>query len=59
MFSVGAGLACGKEGPMVHIGAGIAAGLGQGKSTSLPWINTRFFQAFRNDLDKRECGRVE
>ncbi len=58
-FSVAANLALGKEGPMVHIGSIIAAGIGQGKSTSLRWINTSFFHFFRNDLEKRECVNVK
>ena len=56
--SVVGGLAGGKEGPMVHCGAVIAAGISQGKSTS---FNKDFsiFRYFRDDHEKRDfvvCG---
>lgn len=59
-FSVAAGLPVGKEGPMVHSGAVVAAGISQGKST-LGNIDTSFskFSDFRNDSEKRDfvaCG---
>ena len=41
IFSVAGGLAVGKEGPMIHSGAVVAAGLSQGKATSLP-ITTKY-----------------
>jgi chloride channel 7 len=52
-LAVSAGLACGKEGPMIACGSVIAAGLSQGKSKkfSLPW---RVFEDFRNDREKRD-----
>lgn len=51
--SVVGGLAGGKEGPMVHCGAVIAAGISQGKSSSL---NKDFgmFRYFRDDHEKRD-----
>lgn len=39
---------------MIHSGAAIAAGISQGKSTSLPFLETGFFKAFRNDQAKRD-----
>eukprot|EP01126_Amoeba_proteus_P001122 TRINITY_DN10321_c0_g1_i2.p1 TRINITY_DN10321_c0_g1~~TRINITY_DN10321_c0_g1_i2.p1 ORF type:complete len:614 (+),score=131.55 TRINITY_DN10321_c0_g1_i2:736-2577(+) len=47
-------MACGKEGPMVHSGAIIAAGITQGKSATLPWLKTPFLVDFRNDTEKRD-----
>lgn len=56
--SVIGGLAGGKEGPMVQIGAVVAAGISQGKSSS---FNKDFgiFRYFRDDHEKRDfvvCG---
>lgn len=51
--SVIGGLAGGKEGPMIHSGAIIAAGLSQGKSTTLN-VDLGIFKAFRNDHEKRD-----
>ncbi|XP_026751549.2 H(+)/Cl(-) exchange transporter 7 [Galleria mellonella] len=47
------GLAGGKEGPMIHCGSVVAAGISQGKSTT---FNKDFniFQYFRDDHEKRE-----
>lgn len=60
IFSVGSGLPVGKEGPMIHSGAILGAGLSQGKSTTLK-IDTSWskFKEFRNDVEKRDfvvCG---
>ncbi|KAL3779128.1 hypothetical protein HJC23_003112 [Cyclotella cryptica] len=59
-FSVAAGLPVGKEGPMVHSGSVVAAGISQGRSKF--WgVDTSFskFSDFRNDREKRDfvaCG---
>eukprot|EP01039_Chlorochromonas_danica_P002361 gene2361-2592_t len=60
IFACSAGLPLGKEGPMVHIGAIVAAGISQGKSATLG-VETTFsnFQDLRNDREKRDfvaCG---
>ncbi|VDK22379.1 unnamed protein product [Anisakis simplex] len=46
--TVGGGLAAGKEGPMIHSGAVVAAGISQGRCISLP-IDFGIFKDFRND----------
>lgn len=51
--SVIGGLAGGKEGPMIHSGAVIAAGISQGKSTTLN-KDMKVFQYFRDDHEKRD-----
>ena len=53
VFSVAGGLAVGKEGPMIHTGAVIAAGVSQGRSTT---FNRDFhvFEMFRSDHEKRD-----
>ena len=53
ILSVLGGLAVGKEGPMIHSGAVIAAGISQGKSTSLN-IDTKTLPFFRQDREKRD-----
>uniref|UniRef100_A0A1B6JQE8 Chloride channel protein n=1 Tax=Homalodisca liturata TaxID=320908 RepID=A0A1B6JQE8_9HEMI len=52
--SVVGGLACGKEGPMIHSGAVIAAGFSQGKSQFLRFLNLKSFSKFRDDREKRD-----
>jgi len=59
-FSVAAGLPVGKEGPMVHSGAVVAACISQGR-TKFWGVDTSFskFSDFRNDREKRDfvaCG---
>jgi len=52
-LSVLGGLAVGKEGPMIHSGAVIAAGISQGKATSFK-IDTKTLPFFRQDHEKRD-----
>ncbi|KAH0947333.1 hypothetical protein HN011_003798 [Eciton burchellii] len=47
------GLAGGKEGPMIHSGAVVAAGISQGKSTTFK-KDLNIFKYFREDHEKRE-----
>ncbi|CAH1401842.1 unnamed protein product [Nezara viridula] len=51
--TVAGGLAGGKEGPMIHAGAVVAAGLSQGKSSSAN-KDFGFFYYFREDHEKRD-----
>lgn len=55
--SVVGGLAGGKEGPMIHSGAVVAAGISQGKSTTFKF-DLGIFKYFREDHEKRDfvCG---
>ncbi|XP_074866365.1 H(+)/Cl(-) exchange transporter 7 isoform X1 [Carettochelys insculpta] len=53
ILSVVGGLAVGKEGPMIHSGAVIAAGISQGRSTSLKH-DFKIFEYFRRDTEKRD-----
>ncbi|OXU19666.1 hypothetical protein TSAR_006094 [Trichomalopsis sarcophagae] len=47
------GLAAGKEGPMIHAGAVVAAGISQGKSTTFK-RDLGMFKYFREDHEKRD-----
>uniref|UniRef100_A0A8C5AGM6 Chloride channel protein n=1 Tax=Gadus morhua TaxID=8049 RepID=A0A8C5AGM6_GADMO len=51
--SVAGGLVVGKEGPMIHSGAVVAAGVSQGRSTSLK-RDFKIFEYFRRDTEKRD-----
>ena len=53
IFSVAGGLAVGKEGPMIHAGAVVAAGVSQGRSKTFN-KDFRLFQYFREDHEKRD-----
>ncbi|XP_037684435.1 chloride transport protein 6 isoform X2 [Choloepus didactylus] len=53
LFSVAGGLFVGKEGPMIHSGAVVGAGLPQFQSISLQKIQFNF-PYFRSDRDKRD-----
>uniref|UniRef100_A0A1I7XUU8 PH domain-containing protein n=1 Tax=Heterorhabditis bacteriophora TaxID=37862 RepID=A0A1I7XUU8_HETBA len=51
--SVAGGLSAGKEGPMIHSGAVVGAGISQGRCRSIPF-DTGLFKGFRNDREKRD-----
>ncbi|CAD5117652.1 DgyrCDS6405 [Dimorphilus gyrociliatus] len=51
-FAVASGLPVGPEGPMIHLGALIGAGISQMKTRTLR-LNLPFFKRFRNSEDKR------
>lgn len=53
LFSVAGGLAVGKEGPMIHSGAVLAAGISQGRSI-LFRRDFKLFDTFRTDHEKRD-----
>ncbi|XP_049523316.1 H(+)/Cl(-) exchange transporter 7 isoform X1 [Dermacentor silvarum] len=53
VLSVVGGLAVGKEGPMIHCGSVIAAGISQGKSTTFR-RDLNCFREFREDHEKRD-----
>jgi H+/Cl- antiporter ClcA len=64
LFSVAGGLPCGKEGPMIHAGAILGAGIPSGKFTGKKSgrgfdFSFEFFQTYRSDKDKHDyiaCG---
>ena len=53
IFAVAGGLAVGKEGPMIHSGAVLAAGISQGRSI-LFRKDFKLFDRFRTDHEKRD-----
>uniref|UniRef100_A0AAV2M1T4 Uncharacterized protein n=1 Tax=Knipowitschia caucasica TaxID=637954 RepID=A0AAV2M1T4_KNICA len=53
ILSVAGGLFVGKEGPMIHSGAIVGAGLPQFQSITFKWIHMDF-PYFRSDRDKRD-----
>ncbi|XP_038063620.1 H(+)/Cl(-) exchange transporter 7-like isoform X1 [Patiria miniata] len=52
-FAVAGGLSVGKEGPMIHSGSVIAAGVSQGRSTTFK-RDFKVFRYFRSDHEKRD-----
>ncbi|XP_064608888.1 H(+)/Cl(-) exchange transporter 7-like [Liolophura sinensis] len=51
--AVSGGLCVGKEGPMIHSGAVIAAGVSQGRSTTFN-LDFKVFEFLRTDTEKRD-----
>ena len=60
LFSVAGSLPCGKEGPMIHSGSILGAGIPLGKSSLLGVdFSFKYFQVFRSEKEKRDmiaCG---
>lgn len=50
-LAAASGLPLGPEGPMIHMGAIVGAGLTQGQSRTFGW---NLFSRFRNSRDKRD-----
>lgn len=57
-LSVVGGLAIGKEGPMIHSGSVVAAGISQGRSSTFG-KDCHFFKFFRTDHEKRDFVRYK
>ncbi|VDN07971.1 unnamed protein product [Thelazia callipaeda] len=55
--TVAGGLSAGKEGPMIHSGAVVAAGISQGKCVTCAF-DFHIFEQFRNDREKRDFVSV-
>ncbi|XP_074644384.1 H(+)/Cl(-) exchange transporter 7-like [Tubulanus polymorphus] len=53
VFSVTGGLAVGKEGPMIHAGTIVAAGVSQGRCRVFQW-DFKIFESFRSDHERRD-----
>lgn len=53
ILSVSGGLPVGKEGPMVHSGSVVAAGVSQGRSVTAG-VGSPLFKQFRNDRERRD-----
>ncbi|KJH41913.1 chloride transporter, ClC family [Dictyocaulus viviparus] len=51
--AVGGGLSAGKEGPMIHSGAVVGAGISQGRCRSISF-DTGLLKEFRNDRERRD-----
>jgi len=56
LFSVAGGLFVGKEGPMIHSGGVVGAGIPMLESVTFPKLTTRLRKSFniRNDREKRD-----
>ena len=63
ILAVSSGMPMGPEGPMIHMGAAVGAGVSRGRSRTLGWDHTgcadRLFRRLRNNRDHRDfiaCG---
>ena len=58
-FSISAGLICGKQGPMIHAGAIVGAGLSQAASSRFKWrLSSNVFKFLRTEAWKRDFTAV-